>query len=484
MKLIRIIHSKGISLINYNSFYSFVYNKDERNNEINAISKKQDIFVITCENSEIPYCPTFVNIYTDKDIVYIEPKTIIKRFTKKGNEVKFLISQKYYSKTNVIYLNIEVFSGDIDITINGAEYKEYNYQKNNKLFIFTGKLIEFMVIIKAKTNSAYSIKYTRANRKEKELNFEFMDNFLVGTNYLLNTNFSNLNFVLVENMDNMHIPNYLNYKYDFTFLPLNCKMSVQRESQNSNYINLEEKNGFYQELFIYKNVNIYDLVKYKINVKEKKENEECLFLVSLYIMEDFDYLNKITLIDNLTQPFVYSPDNYNRTFIFPHSILEHYAFFNFTLIPNQKYNVTLKINDEDIEEIYGKQIINQTSTYIVGKSGVNRWCTKNKNQPCKLSLNFFQHNHEKPAIFYLGLIPYGVKPEPESPSDNNQPNKRNNSSSLFNIVLVSFIIFFVLIVIIILVGLLIIRHRKKSANQVNLDNLKNIPLNQEMVISD
>ena len=65
------VHSKGISLINYNSFYSFVYNKDERNNEITAISKKQNIFVITCENSEIPYCPTFVNIYTDKDIVYI-----------------------------------------------------------------------------------------------------------------------------------------------------------------------------------------------------------------------------------------------------------------------------------------------------------------------------------------------------------------------------------------------------------------------------
>ena len=72
-----------------------------------------------------------------------------------------------------------------------------------------------MVIIKAKTNSAYSIKYTRANRKEKELNFEFMDNFLDGTNYLLNTNFSNLNFVLAENMDNMHIPNYLNYKENY-----------------------------------------------------------------------------------------------------------------------------------------------------------------------------------------------------------------------------------------------------------------------------
>ena len=499
------VHSKGISLINYNAFYSYVYKKEERDKEITAISKKQNIFVITCEKSGIVYCPVYVNIYTDKDIVYVEPKTIVKRFTREGNEEKFLISQKYFSKTNVIYLNIEVFTGDIDIIINGAEYKEYNYQKNHKLFVITGKSIEFMVTIKAKTNSAYSLKYTRANRKENELSFEFMDNFVAGTHYLLNSNFSNLNFVLVENQDNEHLPDFTNYKYDFTLVPLNCKMSVKRETKSSTYVDLEDKGGFYQELFVYKNVNIYDLVKYKINVEEKKENEECLFYASLYIMEDIDFLNKITLIDNVTLPYVYSPDNYNRTFIYAHSILEHYAFFNFTMIPDQKYQVTMRINDENLNDAEGKQTVNKTSTYILTKDGAKRWCNKNINQPCKLSINFYQMDHEKPAVFYLGVIPYGVKPvypstdpetpkepEPETPkepepepvpgsaSDNNQSPK---NTSVFSVTFVSLLVIFVAIAAIITVYI-IFRCRRKSANQEYIDNLQNIALNQEMVLSD
>ena len=177
-----------------------------------------------------------------------------------------------------------------------------------------------------------------------------------------------------------------------------------------------------QELFIYKDVNISDLVKYKIKVEEKKEDEECLFFASLFIMEDIDFLNKITLIDNFTQPFVYRPDNYNRTFIFPHSILEHYVFFNLTFIPQQSYSMTLKINDEDIEEKSGKQIINKTSTLYVSDVGIQNWCIKNKNQPCKLAFNYFQNNHENPALFYLGLIPYGVKPVyPPSPDPDPKP---------------------------------------------------------------
>ena len=362
-----------------------------------------------------------------------------------------------------------------------------------------------MVTIKAKTNSAYSLKYTRANRKENELSFEFMDNFVAGTHYLLNSNFSNLNFVLVENQDNEHLPDFTNYKYDFTLVPLNCKMSVKRETKSSTYVDLEDKGGFYQELFVYKNVNIYDLVKYKINVEEKKENEECLFYASLYIMEDIDFLNKITLIDNVTLPYVYSPDNYNRTFIYAHSILEHYAFFNFTMIPDQKYQVTMRINDENLNNAEGKQTVNKTSTYILTKDGAKRWCNKNINQPCKLSINFYQMDHEKPAVFYLGVIPYGVKPvypstdpetpkepEPETPkepepepvpgsaSDNNQSPK---NTSVFSVTFVSLLVIFVAIAAIITVYI-IFRCRRKSANQEYIDNLQNIALNQEMVLSD
>ena len=63
---------------------------------------------------------------------------------------------------------------------------------------------------------------------------------------------------MVENQDNEHLPDFTNYKYDFTLVPLNCKMSVKRETKSSTYVDLEDKGGFYQELFVYKNVNIYD----------------------------------------------------------------------------------------------------------------------------------------------------------------------------------------------------------------------------------
>ena len=52
-------HSKSTS------FYSFYYNKDERNKEIASISKKPNLFAIKYEDSENSYWFNFVNICID-----------------------------------------------------------------------------------------------------------------------------------------------------------------------------------------------------------------------------------------------------------------------------------------------------------------------------------------------------------------------------------------------------------------------------------
>ena len=153
------VFDKATPLINYNSF-SFSLNKNEIDYHYTSISKRQNLLLLYCDKyfNEY-YCGSNQNIYSDKDVSFLEENNIYTRYSRKNNEEKFKINQKYNKDTKTIYLNVEKFTGDIDITINSNNYKKYNYE-NKKLFVITGENIEFEFYIKANLNSVYSISYT------------------------------------------------------------------------------------------------------------------------------------------------------------------------------------------------------------------------------------------------------------------------------------------------------------------------------------
>ena len=235
--------SKGTPLINYNTF-SFSFNQTEISNKMTSISKKQNILLLYCtETFKEYYCGANQNIYSDKDISYIEPNTIYTRYSRKNNIERFEINQGYDKNIKVIYLNIEMYNGDINININFKDYKEFSYE-NKKLFIIKGESIKFTFFIESFQNSVYSISYCKG---------ENVGPFMPGANYFLNLkDFKNeLNFTI--KLNNLYFDSNT-YKYYFDLYPINnCSINVKKENKNNNnFEDLEEKNGFFNDIFFAK----------------------------------------------------------------------------------------------------------------------------------------------------------------------------------------------------------------------------------------
>ena len=303
-------HEKRIKINNFNS-YSLSYSKKEIE-KFTAISKKQNVLLLTCENAgKIIGCYINQNFFSDKDIFYIFPMTLYNRYSREGSEEKFRISQEYYKDTKIIYLNIELFSGDIYVSFNGARYEEYTY-KNKKLYIIKNRLEDFTVTIKSYKASEYSISYYRS-KNDDELHPQFIDPFKVGTNYLFRLNTAALNLGLDED-DN----NFNSLKYYFSLHPINCQISISKANADSNNFDLlEQKEGFYQDIFIASERKYGNTARYRLSPKEKND-EACLFYITSYIMEDQSKFNKIILNTDFPQTFVFNSKNLNEKYIYPY----------------------------------------------------------------------------------------------------------------------------------------------------------------------
>ena len=285
------VFDKATPLINYNSF-SFSFNKSEIN--FTSISKKQNILLLYCDkyNKEY-YCGADQTIYSDREISYIAENTIYTRYSRKNNLEKFSISQRYNKTIKTIYVNIEKYTGDINITINFKDYKEFSYE-NKKLFIINGESIEFEFYIKSIQNSVYSISYTTK---------ENIGPFMPGANYLLNMkDFKdglNFNIKLIS-----HLFDSDKNKYYFDIIPFNnCSLNVKKENiQNNQFEDIQEKYGFFNDIFYAKDRNSSgaNLAKYHLSIKEQK-GEDCFFYVSPFLLEDEPDFNKIILNNNLSR---------------------------------------------------------------------------------------------------------------------------------------------------------------------------------------
>ena len=327
---------------------SITYTREELSKNMSSISKNQEILLIECENNKInnKKCIIELNIFSDKDECILIPYTLLLGYVKRDNEVSYLVDTKI--ENEFIYLNVELFSGDISINLN---ITNYNLLKNNNKYLYIiecSGINEFTIKIKGKESSAYSIGYY----------FKYMDldnsaQYIVlnGGNYLFSLeNKINSNMILY-NMNEFEndLPNYLG------IFPLNCKINVTNVLVNINdfspiYEDIINKQGFYQEIYTENDNQIENTFHFDYRISRiDNEKENCLFYASLckiYNQSNTDLINGIILADKIPQLFEFSQKYNIMKFIYLHPQKEKNLKIKTNLINEGAYKLILSFDDE------------------------------------------------------------------------------------------------------------------------------------------
>lgn len=437
----KIDNNKLIKVEEYKSYY-YSYRKNEWDENITPISKNQKMLLIKCKEGieflERNLCAVNVNMKTDKNKIYLTDFNDYNagnfRFIAKDSQNSFY----FKGDDKIKYLNIEVFSGDIDITLSINQYDKYEIN-NKKLFIIP-KNVPFDITLKGKENSVYSI-------------YDYHSDFLesgfdqVGLNYLHIIKDDNITFMPLDYYD---ITND-KYPYYFGIFPLNCDIII---SNNNTKDEIElKKNEFYQKI-----INFFD-TKYTLKKEKDEKESSCLFYTSLYQLDD---IYGITLSHNISQSFKFEQNYDTLKFSYPHTQKDNDISLELNLINEGKYKIELylnnvKFNDSTIE---ANDTITLKSTDIKNK-------TNNFREICKILIKIQSQNKEKESILNINIKSIS------SDNNNNNNNKTNRNIKVIVIIAIALVsIIGIILVVVILICLKTISQNKNLSVEVNTVSFK------------
>ena len=326
------ILEKSEKIKDYQSYY-YVYNKNDWENEITPISKKQNMLIITCKKGKKlkvdgrNVCISIINMKTNIKLInntdFIKEAPSYRRFIKKDNEDLYLFKG---NKDQEIYLNIETFTGEIHIELE-QEKDISKFEFENKILYIIPKNTDISLKIKALANSVYSIN---------DNYYTIERNLKIGSNYLLNLE-KNINLSPKDESNYLASEDYLYY---IGIYPVNCLISIDEEE------NKLENNEFYQVI-----LNTSENNYLPINKLNSDSNNNCLFYVSCHKLEEFNSnSNGIPLGNNTSQSFKFNKDHNSMVFSFPHTEIENDIKIDFKLFSEGKFKLNIMVDGKNFKE--------------------------------------------------------------------------------------------------------------------------------------
>lgn len=412
---------KETPLLFYDSS-SITFKKDNYK-DISAISQKQNILILRCENEK--GCGINVNMYTNKNNVTLSPDVTLLKNIKENTEENFIISliNTILSDNNKKYvssLNIEKLSGDIDVNVDGLTALNH---ENKMLFENSIGLKEFLKIkIKAKKNSTYNIAFYY----EKESNTKILPS---QANCLIKFNDS-----LTENHFIIN-PKYNKGNLIVSLSALKSNISV---AKSENKLQFNEKRKFIQEFY-------EENAKY--NVKKENKSSSNFYSVSTFRFNNSEKQINGILEKGTPYPFLFGDSKFKQAnYMYLFDDLSENLKVNFTLFEDVKYEVKLLINEKDINKSY--PISKNESKFELSQDVIKNYYVKE--QPYKVNL-MIKPKEEKSSILEIVINPGSNNGNSGSSSNN---DGESSISNLFrnrkfiigaSIILVLFIILIVAI---------------------------------------
>ena len=214
--------------------------------------------------------------------------------------------------------------------------------------------------------------------------------------------------------------------------------------------------------------------------RKVKNDEECLFYISIFLLDNFPDFNKIILNNNYSRLFLFNDKNYVMNYIYPIMDLDNDIIINLNFVNAGKYHMKLFINDQNFANY---SLINSQKIEVSSTSFVN-YCDERMNQLCKLNVNITSEDYNKESILEIKIhnkikevIPPNPKPSP-SPSDeeNKGKDKENNETSSFAATLGISLLIIIIVIAVLIIIFILLKYRRKE------NNIDLMPANQEMIL--
>ena len=348
---------------NMMTVYSFYIKGEQKYKAYNPITTFQPLMIVHCDEggkiddffSEDIFCEFETSFFTNKDTININEDNTFSQYLIKGEEDKYeIILDK--ENCNLLYLDLMIFSGDVNIIIDNFDAIKNKYYLSNKIFYSIhlndthyGKSLEFKV--KANINSFYMIQYKLISKNSKDSN-----TIESGVNYITSKYIDNNSEEMVKHIE------LINYKYEFdqsylvNFYSPNCIFGVKLMNQSEE---IEEISVFgnYVQKIIKPNDSYYYQEKYQfeyyilVDDDSSYNKKFCMVYASgLELTENQNEWNgrSITLSEGVPHRVIFNEDNHFVSYAYHISDIQQTVVLNFNLIDKDYFTINLYINKKPL----------------------------------------------------------------------------------------------------------------------------------------
>jgi hypothetical protein len=408
--------------------------------KISPIQSNQKVLLLKCDSIE---CKINVNIYTEKNNIYIYQSVPMYKYIRAGNEDNLIIDSLEQDNNYCIYLQILTELSSATVTFEGK-----NYTKDN-MILYEFKALQnktYPLKIKAIDNAIYSIII----RKES-------DDYLVSQmNYLIKYN---INKSTTYNI--FHYPgkdaNYLHY---IGISPFDSEIEVIKYNNLSNTsTNLVQKENYFQDInYVYSVPSI--LEKYNITPKNPNSGDYLLIRFSLFrTIKDKNGYDSIILPYNYIYPFIFNKNMSFAKFTYLHPDNAKGLSLTVEASNEAEYSLNLYINGGiyNSRTIKGNDEINIESEILKDKQS-------SLYQPIKIDFLISAGNNTKDELVKLKIKEFTPKKD----------NKKDDKTKKL-ILIIGCSAIGVLVIVVVIVIIFLVKNKKtydKLKDQVNSISFK------------
>ena len=364
--------------------YSFyIEEENEEYKSYNPMTSFQPVMIVYCKKGGKPesldsaFCEFDTFYFTNDDTVKIYEGNTFSQYLLDGETDYYKINLENENGVEKIYLDLLLFSGDVDLILVGDINKNsHKYYLSNKLFYSIDvnsniKKVEFE--IKAQKKSFYMIQYQLVKKDGVSKDFNHLES---GVNYIVSAQ--------VSNDDNEgKIIELDNFKFEFEIPYL-----VTFYSQNSEFIATRIlSTGTEEDIALFENFGQlvidsvdYEHEKYRFEVNITSDNQfkspNMLYMIYAAGLE-LDNIRSISLSEGVPHRFIFTEKYSSINYAYHISDYTKTVVLNFKLIDKSIFNVTIHVGRTFVrsQDVYRDGQIFLMNTDLLGKCQDFEVCT-------------------------------------------------------------------------------------------------------------
>ena len=347
--------------------YSFyIEEEDSKYRSYSPITNFQPIMLVYCaEGGKVEYlgestfCEFDTSYFTNEDRINIYESSSFSQYLLKGEEDKYKINIENEENLDRVYLDLLVFSGDVDLRVHGRHGPRSNkYYLSSKIYYSVrtrqnDTKIEFEVF--AQKNSFYMVQYQLVKRNDDSL---FLNRIESGVNFISSIRMSR------RHEEEKRLFDLINYKYEY-----NTPYLITFYSQNSNFysyrifsngtgeaISLSENSA---QMIIESDDSDYNSDVFKFGLEtsnflpnRNRSKDYMIYVAGLELSNSIEEWNQrsLSLTEGVPHRFIFTQ---KHPFIFYSYHMSDYSntlALKFLLLDKASYEVNIRVGDNFLKK--------------------------------------------------------------------------------------------------------------------------------------